>query len=204
MQLLRLQMEGSLGYQQATSRSYVLPLVLLITGLFFCASLRAQSDGLTEDQIKAGFLFNFTKFVDWPPDAFPIASAPIVIAVVGANPFGDTLSATAAGKTVGGRAVVVKQFKEGQDLRACTILFISSSEKRQSAHILESLKGSSVLTVSEIAGFARSGGMIAFLVEENKVRLEINLGAASEARLKVSAKLIGVARLVPREAAGKN
>jgi hypothetical protein len=205
MEIERLRTPGILGcrFRRAPSRSYVLPVALLITSLLSCGSLIAQSDGLTEDQIKAGFLFNFTKFVEWPPNAFPNASAPIVIAIVGDNPFGETLSATAAGKTVGGRAVVVKQFKDGQDLRACTILFISSSEKRQLAHIFESLKGSSVLTVSEIPGFARSGGMIAFLVEENKVRLEIDLDAALEARLKVSAKLIGVARLAPREPARK-
>ena len=204
MQLQRLLTSGISGCRQHTSRACGLPLVLLLTRLFCCASLSAQSDGLTADQIKAGFLFNFTKFVEWPEDAFSNSSAPIVIAVVGVNPFGDTLGATAAGKTVGGRAVVVKQFKSDQDLRACNILFISSSEKKQSAHILESLKGSRVLTVSEIGGFARSGGAIAFLVEENKVKLEINLDAASESQLKVSAKLIGVARLVRREPARKS
>ena len=185
------------------SPTYVLWVLLLITRLIFCGTFNAQPARLTEYQIEAGFLFNFTKFVEWPPDAFPNESAPIVIAVIGDNLFLGDLSATAAGKTIDGRAVVVKQFKEGQDIRACTILFISSSEKKRWPHILETLKGSSVLTVSDIAGFAQLGGMIAFLVADNRVKLEIDLDAALEARLKVSAKLIGVARIVPREPARK-
>jgi hypothetical protein len=156
----------------------------------------AQSQPLSEYEIKAGFLFNFTKFVEWPPDAFADPSVPIVLGIVGDNPVTDLLTETAAGKTVNGRAVLVRRFKEGQDLRSCHILFVSSSEGKHVPQILESVKGSRVLTVGETNGFAESGGMINFFVEGNKVRLEINLEAAARARLKISAKVIAVARLV--------
>jgi len=166
------------------------------------ASAGAQSAPLTEYQIKAGFLFNFTKFVEWPADAFPDSSVPIVLGVVGNNQVTNLVTETAAGKTVNGRAVIVKQFKEDQDLRGCQILFVSSSEEKHIAQILEKIKGSSVLTVGEANGFAQAGGVINFLVEGNKVRLELNLEAAARARLKISAKVIAVARLVKGESAG--
>src|SRR3954464_333730 len=145
---------------------YVLGLLMPLAACLFVLNSRlaAQSSGLTEYEIKAGFLFNFTKFVEWPSDAFTSANAPIVIAITGENPFGDFLTATIAGKVVNGRAVVFKQFKKGDNLRDCTVLFISTSEKKRTAQILESLKGSSVLTVGESTDFSKSGGMISLLV----------------------------------------
>jgi hypothetical protein len=157
----------------------------------------AQNAKLTEEQIKAGFLFNFTKFVEWPANTFPDASAPIVLGVVGESPITHLLSEISVGKSVNGRAVDVRSFKTGQDLRACQILFIVASEARHVTQILEGLKGSNVLTVSEFAGFAQSGGMINFYVEGNNVRLEINLDTAVHGGLKISSKVIAVARLVP-------
>lgn len=156
----------------------------------------AQAPTLTENQIKAGFLFNFTKFVEWPADVFPDATSPIVLGIVGEDSFGDLLTQATAGKTVNGRTVLVKRFKDEQTLQACNILFVGALEEKHIARILERLKGSSVLTVGETAGFAQSGGVINFVVEANRVRLEINLDAALRARLKISAKVIAVARLV--------
>jgi hypothetical protein len=156
----------------------------------------AQAPTLTENQIKAGFLFNFTKFVEWPADVFPDATSPIVLGIVGEDSFGDLLTQATAGKTVNGRTVLVRRFKDEQTLQACNILFVGALEEKHIARILERLKGSSVLTVGETAGFAQSGGVINFVVEANRVRLEINLDAALRARLKISAKVIAVARLV--------
>jgi hypothetical protein len=163
---------------------------------------KAQSPPLTESQIKAGFLFNFTKFVEWPPGAFADSGVPIVLGIMGNNPVTELLIETAAGKTVNGRAVIVQQFKDGQDPRTCHILFVSSSQEKHVSQILERLKGSPILTVGETSGFARFGGMINFIVEGNKVRLEINLDATARARLKISAKVIAVARLVTGEPPG--
>jgi hypothetical protein len=163
---------------------------------------KAQTQALSESQIKAGFVFNFTKFIEWPTDAFADPESPIVLGVLGDSPITDLLIETAAGKTVNGRAVTIRRFKEGQDPRACNILFVSSSEQKHALQIIEKVKGSSVLTVSETSGFAQAGGMINFFVEGNKVRLEINLDAAGQARLKISAKVIAVARLVNGELPG--
>lgn len=164
-------------------------------------SAGAQNQLLSENQIKAGFLYNFTKFVEWPPEAFLDSSVPIVLGIVGDSPITDLVTEAAAGKTVNGRAVIVKKIREGQDLRGCHILFVSSSQEKRTTKILESIKGSSVLTVGEANGFADSGGVINFFVEGNKVRLEINLEAATRSRLKISAKVIAVARLVKGESA---
>jgi hypothetical protein len=164
----------------------------------------AQSEGLTEYEIKAGFLYNFTKFVEWPSEVFTNASAPIVLGIVGANPFGMLLADAAAGKTINGRAVLIKPFREDEDLKSCQIVFVSSSEKKRAAQILEKLGRANVLTVGEGDAFIEAGGMIAFVVEANKVRLVMNLEAASEARLKISAKVIAVARRAGREPRAKN
>jgi hypothetical protein len=187
----------------ATSPSLcrILRLLAFVACTLGCAGTvaTAQSQPLSESQIKAGFLFNFTKFVEWPPEAFADSGVPIVLGIVGDNPVTELLIETAAGKTVNGRAVIVQRFKEGQDPRTCHILFVSSSQEKHMPQILEGLKGSPVLTVGETSGFAQSGGMINFSVEGNKVRLEINLDATARARLKISAKVIAVARLVTGE-----
>jgi hypothetical protein len=159
-------------------------------------SATTEPSGLTASEIKAGFLFNFTKFVEWPREAFADANAPIVLGIVGTNPFGSLLTEATLGKTVNGRAVIERQFKAEGDLRTCQILFVSPSENRGTAQILERLKGTSVLTVGEGDRFTQAGGMIAFVVEGNKVRLLINLEASTEAHLKISAQVIAVARIV--------
>jgi YfiR/HmsC-like len=179
---------------------------LILFGVYsvMCAktAAEAQSQSLSESQIKAGFLFNFTKFVEWPPEVFADPGVPIVLGIVGDNPVTELLIETAVGKTVNGRTVIVQRFKEGQDPRTCHILFVGSSQEKHVPQILERLKASPILTVSETAGFAQSGGMINFVVEGNKVRLEINLDATARARLKISAKVIAVARLVTGEPPG--
>ncbi len=163
----------------------------------------AQSDPPTEYQIKAAFLYNFAKFVEWPADAFPDPHAPIVVGIVGEDPFGSVLDKIVLGKSVNGRELLIKRFKPGPDLRNCHILFISSSEKKHLAPILESLQGSSVLTVGETDRFVQSGGVVNFILEENKVRFEINSDAAGRARLKISSKLLALARIVANQPHGE-
>jgi len=179
-------------------------LMLLTAYSWTCAGRMAdaQTMPLSEYEIKAGFLFNFTKFVEWPPDAFADPSSPIVMGIVGDNPVAELLADAASGKTVNGRAVLVRRFKEGQDLRSCHILFVGVSEEKHVPQILEKVKGSRVLTVGETNGFTQSGGMINFSVEGSRVRLDINLDAAARARLKISAKVIAVARVVTGDASG--
>jgi hypothetical protein len=173
---------------------------LRLAGLFCLAGAwaAAADNGPVagEYQVKAAFLYNFTKFTDWPPRAFPSANAPMVIGIVGEDPFGQTLDEVVRGEMVGGRPLVVKRLRADDDLRTCHILFISRSEKERLPALLSQLKGSPVLSVSEIKGFAEQGGMVNLLLANKTVKMEINQSAAEQAGLQISAKLLKLARLV--------
>ncbi|MFZ0797083.1 MAG: YfiR family protein [Terriglobales bacterium] len=164
--------------------------MLLLSGM--CA----QSPVAGEYQIKAAFLYNFAKFVEWPPSGFSDASAPLRICVLGQDPFGQELRDITNDKSINGHKLQVDQVADLQMARTCHILFIASSEKAQLKRILESLRGTDALTVGDTKGFVEQGGMINFVLEDNRVRFEVNLKAAEQARLKVSAKLLNVARNV--------
>jgi hypothetical protein len=150
----------------------------------------------TEYQVKAAYLFNFLKFVEWPGDPLVDTHGRWVVGVIGDNPFGDDLAQIVSGKTVQGHELLVRRFQSGEDLRACHVLFISASEKKRLPSMLAALSGSSVLTVGDMDHFIESGGMIQFVMEEKRVRFAIDVGASSQARLKVSSKLLSLARTV--------
>lgn len=179
------------GAPIGASRATLLVLILLIPVLMG----RAQ-DAPSEYQVKAAYLFNFLKFVEWPENAFGDPLAPIVIGVVGDDPFGDALPQVVIGKTVQGRDVVVRIYRAGEDLRGAHILFIGSSERKKVPAILFSLRGSDVLTVADMEGFLDLGGMIQFVPENNRVRFAINVEAARRAKLKMSSKLLSLAKTV--------
>ena len=149
-----------------------------------------------EYQVKAAFIYNFTKFTAWPTNAFSSTTAPLVIGIVGEDPFGQTMDDVVRGETVGERPLVVKRLRPEDDLRGCHVLFISRSEKERLPAVLSQLKGSPVLSVSEINGFAEQGGMVNLLLVSKTVKLEINQAAAEQAGLQLSAKLLKLARLV--------
>jgi hypothetical protein len=174
-------------------------LILGILALSACTQFLTPSKGYAQDspsqyQVKAAYLFNFLKFVQWPEDAFQDSLAPIVIGIVGDDPFGEALPQVVVGKTVQGRDLVIRKFHDGEDLRGSHILFISASEKKRLPQLLASLRGSSVLTVGDMDHFVESGGMIQFLIEDSRVRFAIDAGAATRSRLKISAKLLTLAR----------
>ncbi len=151
---------------------------------------------LPEYQVKAAYLFNFLKFVEYPNESFADPLAPIVIGVVGDDPFGNALPQVVTGKTVQGRDLVIRTYHAGEELRGAHILFISASEKKRLPMILSGLHGSSVLTVADMEGFLDAGGMIQFLNENDRVRFAINLDATTQARLKLSSKLLSLAKVV--------
>ena len=153
-------------------------------------------ENLSEYQVKAAYLFNFLKFVEWPKDAFADPLAPIVVGVVGEDPFGNALPQVVIGKTVQGRDLVIRIYRAGEDLRGAHILFISSSERKRIPAILSSLRGSCVLTVADTTGFLEAGGMIQFLNENERVRFAINVDATGQAKLKVSSKLLSLAKVM--------
>jgi len=172
-------------------------LVLLLTCAWVLPirSIHAQ-EAPTEYQVKAAYLFNFLKFVEWPGDPLADTHGHWVIGIVGDNPFGDELTQIIAGKTVQGHELQVRQFRAGEDLHECHVLFISTSEKKRIPSVLAALSGSSVLTVGDMDHFIESGGMIQFVMEEKRVRFGIDVGASSRARLKISSKLLSLARTV--------
>jgi YfiR/HmsC-like len=168
---------------------------VLILGLIFAPALRdfAHGSGPSEYQIKAAFLYNFAKFVNWPPRAFGSPTSPIIIGVLGKNVFGDDLEDTIRDKTVNNRPFQFKEFRSVQAATNCEILFISPSEKSQLPKILKGLLGTSVLTVGETDHFTEAGGMINFVIENDEVHFQINNEAAREAGLTISSKLLRLA-----------
>ena len=173
-------------------------LVLLALVTLFLGAAQGQPPPITEYQIKAAFLYDFAKFVEWPPNSFPNASASLQICVLGQDPFGQELRAITQDKRVNGRRLEVQHVADARQARSCHILFVASSEKNQMKSILDSLRGSSVLTVGDTKGFTDRGGMINFVLDDNRVQFEVNCEAAQAAGLKISSKLLGVARLVVR------
>lgn len=179
-------------------------LLLIACGLFFNAAteVRSQDDERMEYPVKLAFLYNFTKFVEWPPDSYRDASAPLRICVAGNDPFSDDLIRELQTRTVGGRRVEIKTLKSSDNLKRCHLVFVPATEKKRAAGIVAGLNGSSALTVGESAGFTGLGGMINFTVEDNKVHFEVNIDAAERARLKISSKLLILARIVKEQGHG--
>ncbi len=169
---------------------------LVLTILLAMLVRTAAAQSATEYQVKAAFLFNFAKFVEWPADAFPNADAPLQICVLGQDPFGRDFEQVIEDKAVNGHRLEVAHPDGVPQSRACQILFIASSEKQRVRGILRDLVGASVLTVGDTSGFATMGGVINFVLDENRVRFEINVKAAERSHLRLSARLLTVAKLI--------
>ena len=175
-------------------RMIVAVVAVLLSGLVMTNHSGAQA--LSEYQIKAAFLFNFAKFVEWPPTAFSDPAAPLILGIVGEDPFGPALEQTVMGKTVNNRSLVIKRFSNRQTLEPCHILFVSQSEQGHLAQIIAAVRSSNTLTVSETEQFLDFGGMVNFLTVGNKIRFEIYQGAAERAGLRLSSKLLSLAATV--------
>jgi uncharacterized protein DUF4154 len=156
----------------------------------------AQTSPSSEYQVKAAFLYHFSQFVDWPEGTFKAADSPVRYCTIGEDPFHGALDASLSEKTIGARPLQVIHFKQAQDFRGCQILFIGAGEKKLVGTVLASLRGTPVLTVGESQDFVQDGGMIGFLLEENKIRFEVNLDAAEHAKLKLSSRLLALAKRV--------
>ncbi len=164
----------------------------------------AQTTPSREYQIKAVFLFNFIQFVEWPPAAFPDDSTPIRIGVLGDDPFGPALEEAVRGESIRNRSLVVRRAHRLEEIQDCQLLFICKSEQRKLDNILSRLGNRPVLTVSEVTGFTRQGGIIAFYQDGKKVRFEINSTTAQKSGLKLSSQLLGLGRIVGAETAKEN
>lgn len=152
-----------------------------------------------EYQVKAAFLLNFVRFVDWPPTAFESASSPIVIGIVGEDPFGDEIDRLVEHKTVNGHAVEIRRFHDWKSLGKCHVLFVSGSDRQQAAKVIDAVRRSAVMTVGEAEGFAQAGGICNFTREGARIGFEINVNAATRAGLTLSSRLLALARIVREE-----
>jgi hypothetical protein len=179
--------------------SFLQFLTVVITSAFFTATgLLAQQAKPSEYQVKAAYLYNFGRFVKWPAgvaagkgDSFPVC-------VLGGDPFGPILDSTLAGEALEGKPVAIRRIAKEQDAADCRILFVSSTEEHHLKEILAAIEQAGVLTVSDIPGFSRRGGMIQFVMEGDRVRFEINLATAESAKLVLSSELLKVAVAVRR------
>jgi hypothetical protein len=154
----------------------------------------AESPTALEYKVKGAFLLNFAKFTRWPTEEVAATNAPVTIGVVGEDPFGFTLDQLVAGETIGTRPIAVKRLAPSDDLSQCQILFIPKSA--DAANVLKQVVSRGVLTVGESADFLDAGGTIRLVVEDKKVRFEVNMDAAQRAHLTISSQLLKLARTI--------
>lgn len=164
--------------------------------LVLCAMTCAFASPTPEYQVKAAFLFNFSQFVSWPPQVFDSSNAPIVIAVLGQDPFGSDLDTIVSGQHVDGHPFLVRRYSDVSEIDDCHILFIARSETAQLPEIVHSLHGRAILTVSDIEGSAQGGVMIDLVTQNHHVRMHVNLAAARASGLTVSSQLLSLAQIV--------
>jgi hypothetical protein len=161
-------------------------------------ALRGQAQA-SAYQVEAVYLFNFSRFVEWPAQVTAVKNEPFGICVLGTDPFGPALDATLSGEKNHGATLVARRISKAQESSGCRILFVSSSEESRLKEIFSALDGTNVLTVSDIRDFSQRGGMIQFVLAEGKVRFEVNVKNASNAGLTLSSDLLEVALAVRRE-----
>jgi hypothetical protein len=177
-------------------------MVLLLAGLLLVDEriiLGADSPVSKEYQLKAAYLYNFTKFVEWPSHRFAQTNSPIVIGVLGRNPFGEDLKKIVKDRKVNGHDILVTNITAAAGIKSVHMVFISAGEEELWREALASLRNTAVLTVGESAVFAQMGGMINFTLQADKVRFEINQDPADAAGLKLSAQLLKLATVVHRK-----
>ena len=168
-------------------------ILLLLAAVFAGHAQAAEDVALLEYKVKGAFLYNFAKFVEWPAAAFKTNDSPLVIGVLGDTMLPPDLEQAVEGRTVNGRPVVVRRSKRIEDLIEAHVLFISSSEQADYGRIMGMLTGRGVLTVGESPEFLRQGGVINFVLRDNRVRFEIDRAAAEKKGLKISSQLLKLA-----------
>lgn len=178
--------------------------------ILLCSSLAVGANAQSSDSaasseylIKAGFIYNFAQLVQWPNGSFTQADSPIVIGILGTDPFGESIDRVFQNKKLEGRSLVVKRLKRGSSFKDCNILFVSSSEAAHLDEVLQNTKGMPILTIGEMPGFATRGGIINLTLEGNRVRFEVNIEAAKQANLNISSRLLALAKIVPQAGDGK-
>lgn len=181
------------GSLTGVERAFVL---LFLLGHTIAIGVRAQP--VDEYQVKAAFLYNFARFVEWPSQISTASAEPMAICVLGQEPFARVLQDALAGKSVAERELVVRRISDVSKVGSCRILFVGSSERKRLRTILTGTRACGVLTVGEIDSFTSEGGMINFLLEGGRVRFEVNLEATEREGLRISSKVLSLARIVKK------
>jgi hypothetical protein len=154
----------------------------------------AQKDHYSEYEVKAAFLYQFISFVEWPSDAFEDDAADFAIGILGEDPFNGILDNIVKGKKAHNRSIGIIRSQDPEALKSCQIVFVSSSEQANSKQVMDTLSGSSILTIGEWDMFTQEGGIIRFMVQKNKIAFEINNDQAQEVGLKISSQLLKLAQ----------
>ena len=162
----------------------------------------AQTGG-EEYRVKAAFIFHFAQLVDWPAKKATGTDNSLFLCTLGEDPFQGLLEGTVAGKAIGNRILRVRHLGQAEDMQACQIVFFGRAQSKRIPMLVSTLHQAPVLTVGETVGFLNAGGMIDFLLEDNKVRFEVNLDAAESADLKIGSRLLVLAERVVGEGHGK-
>jgi hypothetical protein len=186
----------SVGHKPARWLVVLCSVVAMACSLLSAAFLSAQQPN--EYQVKATYLYNFGRFVKWPGPLTTGKADSFSVCVLGQDPFGSILDSTLSGESLDGKPVVLRRITKPQEAADCRILFISSAEEKHLKEILTVLDESGVLTVSDMPGFTKRGGMIQFVLEGDRIRFEINLASAESAKLVLSSELLKVASSVKR------
>lgn len=175
-------------------------IALIGWAMFTLTAAHAQQAKPTEDQVKAAYVFNFGKFVKWPPNSAVTRAGAFAICIFGDDPIGTVLESSLANQTLDGKPLAIRRLKKPRDAAGCRILYIGAGQGRKLPEILAVAKESSVLTVSDIPDFSKRGGMIEFVLIDDRVRFEINIARAESANLVLSSELLKVAFAVRRSA----
>jgi hypothetical protein len=170
----------------------------LIAGLLLslCGSRLAGAQAVSEDQVKAAYLYSFAKFVEWPAGTFASPSDPIRLCILNSRSFQTQLNKIAGNKQIAGHPVLVIFVQDAKQARGCHELFIDSSQSQATPQIIDTLRGTSVLTVGDTNSFVEQGGIINFIVQDDHVQFQVNQKAALQARLRMNSQLLSVARRV--------
>ncbi|HWF02641.1 MAG TPA: YfiR family protein [Candidatus Angelobacter sp.] len=166
--------------------------------LLLCAAAArpAVAQSATEDQVKAAYLFNFAKFIEWPAETFTAADSPLNFCTLGRSPVVDELDSSVRGKSINRHTIAVRHLRGTEEIKGCHLVFLAASAIKQQQKLVLAAKSSPMLLVAETSGFAQAGGTINFYNEAGRLLFEVNIGAAESAHLTISSKLLSLARIV--------
>lgn len=181
--------------RRSITRRLLLLAALLPAALLFGARVGAQTP-MSESQVKAMFVYNFLRFVEWPVDVAAGAKDPFVVLIIGEGATADATERFLGSKTIGERPLVVRRIRWDQSLAGARAAFVVERDAKKLNHILDAAAAAGVLTIGEGETFTTRGGVIGLLVEDRKVRFDVDTTAAQNAGLRVSSKLLALTRVV--------